>query len=382
MLISVSRFALMSIIMGFAFNTSFRSSTPAPTPTVNGPPSSNAHVWSLFAPQPNRSILTPSTALQKSGVSGSSPSLKDMALSVFNPGSTSLSMTAPASSKSLSLPSSSSNSVVEMTTTSPIAKCQECISKAGPSTEKSTDVVLRSMMPTSLSARPSGSVIASLSGSASTIILTGADRAAGIPKSTAATVASAVASLKLNSVTEVLDATTKALAEAVGSDLAELVEAADDLLVNLREQTDNVIRQSKGKARAFGEQIQNLNEEMVSRNKRAKKRAQELKKKGEELVRGARKEFSERTTKAKKRARALKKSVVDGGTEAWKTYEKTQGTWEAVLSDKKPRMRREDKQNEHKQAQSYQKEKKSKVPCSRARRTERKAKKDKKNIYA
>jgi hypothetical protein len=266
-----------------------------------------------------------------------------------------------------------------MTTTSPIAKCQECVSKAGPSTEKSTDVVLRSTIPTSLSARPSGSVISSLSGSASTIILAGADRAAGIPKSTAATVAAAAASLKLNSVTDVLDATTKALAEAVGSDLAELVEAADDLLVNLREQTDNVIRQSKGKARAFGEQIQNLNEEMVSRNERAKKRARELKKKGEELVRGARKGFSERTTKAKRRARELKKTVVDGGTEAWKTYEKTQGTWEAVLSDKKPRVRREDKENGKHRAQSQQTEKKFEAPWARARRTERKMKKDGKN---
>ncbi|KAF9477933.1 hypothetical protein BDN70DRAFT_896145 [Pholiota conissans] len=322
---AVTLFALMSIIMGFAFNTSFRSSTPAPTPTVNGPLSNNGHVWSFFAPQPNRSILAPSTALQNTK-SDVSPSLKDMAVSVFNPGSTSLSMTIPASSKSLSMTGSSSNAIVEMTTTSPVAKCQHCAEKP-----LSTDVVLRSTVATSLSASPRPeAVVASRSGSASTILLAAADRAAGIPKSTVATVASAAAvSLKLNSaVSNVLDATSKRLAEAMGSDLTELAEAADDLL-------DSVIRQSKGKARAFGEQIQNLNEEVVARNERAKQRARELKKMGGELMREARKEFAQRTVKAKKRAKALRKSVVDGGTEAWKTYEQAQVSLEAVLAEKK-----------------------------------------------
>lgn len=342
----------MSIIMGFAFNTTFRSSTPTPTPTVNIQSPNTGHIWNFFSPQPNRSILAPLTGNQqsKSGSSGSSlsatPSLKDMALSVFNPGSTSLSVTSPPSAKSLSISSTTTNAIAKMTTTSPTAKCRHCESSVPPSADKPTTSTDLAPVPTSLTpsiyVRPSGSVI-SHPGSASTILLAGADRAGSISKSIVVPVASAAANINLNLVTEALDATTKALAEAVGNDLAELAEAADELFVSLREQTDHVIRQSKGKARAFGEQIQNLNEELVSRNERAKRRAKELKKKGEEMVRGATNEFKKRTTRAKKRARALKKSVVDGSTEAWKTYEKSQADWESALSGRK--RARKDKEN-------------------------------------
>ncbi|KAF8968101.1 hypothetical protein BDZ97DRAFT_1800866 [Flammula alnicola] len=331
---------------GFAFNTAFRPPTPSPTPTINTPSSSNGHLWGLFAPQPNRSVLTASPGCQHSkggNTIDATPSLKDMAMSVFNPGNTALSVASPPSSMSL-IVASTSKAVLDTTTTSFVTKCQQCGAKSGASAEKpraSTDVVLRSTAATSLSEvshmKPPTSVIASRTDSRATILLAGADRAGGIPTA---------ANIKLNSVSEVLDATTKALAEAMGNDLAELVQTADELMVSIREQTDNVIRQSKGKARAFGEQMQNLNEEVVKRNTRAKKRARELKKKGEEMVRDARKELKEKTRRAKKelkektgkarkRAKALRQSVVEGGAEAWKRYEKSQEEWESVLLSKK-----------------------------------------------
>lgn len=356
-----SRFALMSIIMGFAFNTTFRSSGPSPTPTVNTPSSSNNALWAIFAPQPNRSVLTPSTGYTnaKACGTGNTPdsSLKDVALSVFDPGSTSLSVTPPPASKSLAV-AGTSKEVSEASTTSPMTHCRQCASSSSSKSalfdklRTSTDVVIRSTATTSLSeiyTMPSDSVTASRTdhGSGSTILLGAAERLGAIPKSTVATAASAAANLNLNSVSEVLDATTKAIAEAVGTDLTELVEAADELLINLREQTDNVIRQSKGKARAFGEQIQNINDELVRRNKRAKKRANDLKEMGREFMAGASKGLKERTDKARMKARALKGSVMEGGTEAakvlqrslteseaWKTYEKAQGDWEGLLSRK------------------------------------------------
>ncbi|KDR76200.1 hypothetical protein GALMADRAFT_247459 [Galerina marginata CBS 339.88] len=370
---AVTLFALMSIIMGFAFNTAFRPPTPAPTPTINTPSSSSGHLWGLFGPQPNRSILTPSANTKACGGAAGNAH-KDVSLSIFNPGSTSLSVTPPPASKSLSIAGGSgSKDVAEASTTSPATKCKECGStssnlvaaeKPGPS----TDVVVRSTT-TSLSkvsyVMPSMSITASRSdsGSGSTIILGAAERP--IPRSTVGTSASATAtlSLNLNTVSEVFDATTKALAVAVGTDLAELAEAADELLTHLRQQTDNVIRQSKGKARAFGESIQNLNEEVVSRNNRAKKRAKELKEMGKEFVLGATTELRERTRKARTRARALKKSVVEGGSEArraaqkaaqsmveggseaWKTYEKAHSEWEGVLSRKGRRQGKKNKEN-------------------------------------
>ncbi|PPQ69079.1 hypothetical protein CVT26_003554 [Gymnopilus dilepis] len=354
---AVTLFALMSIIMGFAFNTTFRPSSPSPTPTVNTPSSSNNALWAIFA-QPNRSVVTPSTNAKACGSSGNAPesALKDVALSVFDPGSTSLSVTPPPASKSLSLTGGTSREISEVTTASPVMHCEQCASSSSSKSalsdkpRTSTDMVVRSTATSSLSeiyTMPSGSATASRtdSGSGSAILLGAAERLGVIPKSTVITAASAAA--KLNSMSEVLDATTKAIADAVGTDLTELVEAADELLVNLREQTDNVIRQSKGKARAFGEQIQNIPNEFVRRNKRAKKRAQDLKEMGKDFVVGASKGLKDRTDKARKKARALKGTVLESGTEAakvlqrtlaeseaWKTYEKAQGDWEGLLSRK------------------------------------------------
>lgn len=132
----------------------------------------------------------------------------------------------------------------------------------------------------------------------------------------------------IGSVSDVLDATTKAL-ENVGSDIADLVEAADELLISLRMQRDNIISQSKGKARALGEQIQNLNEEMIYRNERAKTRARELKKRGEELLWNTQDRLMKRTERAKRRAKELGKVFE---LEAWATYQKVQEEMGSRLS--------------------------------------------------
>ncbi len=180
-------FALMSIIVGFAFNTSFRSSTPTPTPTVNIQPyQRGSHLELLFAaaqsfnPSPRWQGTRNIRAARVVLASALLPSLRDMALSVFNPGSTSLSVTSPTSAKSLSISSTTTNAIAKMTTTSPTAKCHSCESKVLLSAEKPITSTDLAPIPTSLTPsiyiRPSGSVI-SHPGSASTILLTGADRA-------------------------------------------------------------------------------------------------------------------------------------------------------------------------------------------------------------
>jgi len=133
----------------------------------------------------------------------------------------------------------------------------------------------------------------------------------------------------LGSVSDVLDATSKAI-ENVGSEIAYLSEAADELLSSLRMQRDNLVSQSKGKARAFSEQIQNLNEEMVYRNERAKTRARKLKKHGEEMLWNTQEMLKKRTEKAKKRAKELGKSVLE--SDAWVAYQKVQEEMESRLS--------------------------------------------------
>lgn len=331
-----SRFALISIVMGFVFNTAFRPVTPSPTPTINTPSSSNGHLWGIFAPQPNRSILAPSTV---NGAKGSNndlavnPSLKDMAISVFNPGSTSLSMTSSSSSVvSLSVASSSKG------TPDSTIKCQQCGSGsklgAADKSRAATDMALRSTTTTSIAAvphiTPSGSIIASTANeeSETTILLGGAER---IPKSTAGTTASGASGFNFNSVSEMFDATSKALVEAVGNDLAELVEAADDLMLSICEQTNY---QWKGKARVIGEQLQNFNEVVMSKHERAKMNARAFGKKAGEIMREATEPLRTGTGRAQKKAREQMQSLIEGGAEAWKAYERAQEEWEDELSGK------------------------------------------------
>ena len=137
------------------------------------------------------------------------------------------------------------------------------------------------------------------------------------------------AKVVIGSVSDVLDATSKAI-ENVGNEIAYLSEAADELLSSLRLQRDNLVSQSKGKARALGEQIQNLNEEMVYRNERAKTRARKLKKHGEEMIWNTQEMLKKRTEKAKRKAKELGKSVLE--SDAWVTYQKVQEEMESRLS--------------------------------------------------
>ena len=320
------RFALMSIIMGFAFNTAFRPSTPAPTPTVNTPSSSNSHLWGIFCPLPNRSVVSSSS---------NAVPLKDMGLSVFNPDMTALSVTPPPTSMALSVASSSSKAVAEVTNISPITSSSrtKCIYCKSPSDKPKgpTDMVIRSESATPSSdvhVKPSVSIISRRDGSGNSGSnndqTASSSSSGGNPKATTSN-----PKVVIGSVSDVLDATSKAI-ENVGNEIAYLSEAADELISSLRMQRDNLVSQSKGKARALSEQIQNLNEEMVYRNERAKTRAKKLKKRGEELLWDTQEMMKKRTEKAKKRAKELGKSVLE--SDAWVTYQKMQEGMESRLS--------------------------------------------------
>lgn len=347
--------------MGFAFNTAFRPSTPSPTPTVNTPSSGSSHagqLWGLFATQPNRSILTSSV-----GSTSASGSLKDMALSVFNPGSTSLSLTPPPASKSLSIASISSKEVSHTNSKAvPATNCQQCTAGSSASANKSgsdkarasTDIAVRSSTTTALSKvsymTPAVSNAAShtdnASGSGTSIV----ERLGGLPKSTGSTpgaeqplnlnTLATNVNVNLNAVSSALDATTKALVSSLSnvhadrrlSALSSTLSAADGLLSSLRAQTDGVIRSSKGKARALSTQLGGIPERVDRRNRRAKRRARELRERGEEIVRGVTVGVRERTVRARRRAKELGGVVVDVGTEVWNSYEKAQGDWEGVFA--------------------------------------------------
>jgi len=180
---------------------------------------------------------------------------------------------------------------------------------------------------TDVHVKPSVSVTSLTEGSSNSNDIVFGDQTAisssGDPKATSN------AKVVIGSVSDVLDATSKAI-ENMGNEIAYLSEAADELLSSLRLQRDNLVSQSKGKARALGEQIQNLNEEMVYRNERAKTRARKLKKHGEEMIWNTQEMLKKRTEKAKRKAKELGKSVLESDT--WVTYQKVQEEMENRLS--------------------------------------------------
>ena len=293
----------MSVVVGFAFNSILHPPTPSPTPTVNSPSSSSSQFWQILAPQPNRSVIGSLTDCdQGRGCVGSS-SLDKVGLSIYDARTTSISITSSVSCLSLVV-SGMSKSVSDTSSRSSESNL------ATPGQGSSTDITIRSSttslseilkMTTSLSAISSSNSVATRS-------------------PVVAPTPSAPSNLNFKSISEALDASTKALTDVLAHDFSNLVDAADDFVSSVIEQTDKVVRQSKGKARELGERIQNLNEEVNYRNGRAKKRAKELRKIGRDIVLATRGELKERTDRARNRARQLKQSVLE--SEVWRTCRK------------------------------------------------------------
>lgn len=328
----------MSVVMGFALNTMFQSSTPSPTPTVNTPSSGNSHLWQALAPQPNHSVVGASTSFNQAKDCSISSSFEQLVLSISDSRSTAISLTSP-SSISLIVPS----------TSKAIANSASCSDKAPDSQRESTDVVLRSTVTSLSKVTPTEVSLSSVASSKSVAIVSSA-----IPSATAGNhvVSEPIVPNHLKSISEAFDATTKVLTEALGSDFSDLVDVADDLLTSFMEHTDSVIQQSKGKARALGEQIQNLNDGVVFRNQQAKKRAKELKKKGGDIVRAAKEELKERTRRARERARELRQTVVDNRNEALKVCEKHKACERVFAKGKKKHEKREQRKYSRAQARA------------------------------
>ncbi|KAF9532612.1 hypothetical protein CPB83DRAFT_847066 [Crepidotus variabilis] len=339
---AVTLFGLLSIVAGFAFNTAIHPAPIVPTPTVNAPSTSSNQIWAVVSPQPNRSVLAVTSPYTHKGYSVAS-TLEELALSVYDAHTTSISITSQPSSMSL-IVASTSKAVAEVVSTSPMPKNNHRSNVSGSNKPRSTtDVVVHSSSATALSEIPqlktSLSVVTSSTKTLSQVASTSSQASCSTSTgSSSAKPSSSSTSSNFKHVSNAFDVTTKVINEVVNNDLNELIGAADELLATILTQTESVIRQSKGKARAMlGEQIQNvqnLNEGVVARNEKAKQRAKDIKAKGHQMMKGAKEELLERTERAKKRARELKQSVVESGSEAWKTYEKAHEEWEGVLLGK------------------------------------------------
>ncbi|KAF8825147.1 hypothetical protein HHX47_DHR7000093 [Lentinula edodes] len=110
---------------------------------------------------------------------------------------------------------------------------------------------------------------------------------------------SAVATRLVDSLSEIVVTSMKALIEVVEHDLKDLMVAIDDLMLALHRSTSIVVEQSKSAAQSVWEQLD-------YRNARAKDRARELKDKGMQLMSYAGNHILGRTTDAKQTANFFK----------------------------------------------------------------------------
>ncbi|KAF5359398.1 hypothetical protein D9756_003398 [Leucocoprinus leucothites] len=303
---AVTLFALVSIMMGVAFNTAFHSPVPV------GPPGTvrvSGNTWGAFqGGQFNRSLAVPfagtSTALATS-------SSKDFSLSVLSPGITSLSFSSPQVNSlsitsrinSLSVnnhPSSLSPVYTPTSLAVPGPSRLPIAASDAPRASSSKDVLVRP------------ATVTSLSEVNSLLSATRTEKKRARPDFTTTNALSLRFS---NSLSEAMDIGAKIFTNA-----ARFENGVKDLVNSIQAQTQTVVTQSKGKARALGEEV-------ISRNDRARGRAKELRKKGEELLSSASVQFFERTEIAKQRAKILKDTFKQ--TEAWKSYERVHADFTA-----------------------------------------------------
>lgn len=305
---SASRFALVSIMMGVAFNTAFYSS--AGTNRVFDIDQGN---------QFNQTLAVPV------GTSAAPSSLKDLSLSVVPPGIKSLSV------KSLHVNSLSTTSHIDslsvhnhpslshiftppspIVTSPPSYSFSPTVASDMPQASSSKDMQLHADLSASHpEVKPESSIF-----SATRI---------GKKYALSDLMKPNALSLRLGSeLSEALDIGVRIFQNTGGFDngVKDLVEAMDSLMNSIQVQTQSVVSQGKGKARAVGEEV-------VLRNDKARSRAKDLKKKGEKLLDSASAQFFERTEIAKQRAKDLKDALKK--TEAWKSYERAHADITAKL---------------------------------------------------
>ncbi|KAF9468100.1 hypothetical protein BDZ94DRAFT_1154735 [Collybia nuda] len=293
---AVTLFALMSLIVGFAINTTFRvpPSTPTPTIEASGPSST---FWGMFGPEVNRTAATPAAA--RANVPAMTAQPKDFSLSIINTGTTSLAIT----SKDKSLVISATPIVEGVRTLSP-----PIIDKV----KLVRDVIIRpSTQLSSIDPKPSMSSVShdhnAVAGPSTEKLVTGL-------------------SLRVvGALSEVLDVKVKTLVKSVQTDLDELIDSLDELSRAISHQTQTAIQRSKGKAKAVRERV-------YHRNDKARGKAKELKKRGEKFLSSAGKHLKGKTTIAKQRARDLTQTF--SMTDTWKMYRMTHAEWVVKLKDK------------------------------------------------
>lgn len=302
--------------MSFAINTFFQPPEPTPT-SMAGMRSANS-AWT-----PNNSIASTTPASQYSTALVAS-SLKDFALAVIHPASTSLSLT----------------SQVSLFVTSPAA-CSMALSRSK---------TYPPAQPTSAAASSSILFRAPLVAHSGVItkppVRVRGPANADEKESNIIASTSALSIRMAGSVSEVVGTTIKAAMDAVHNDLKELIDAMDDLMRAIQDQTRKAMEISTETANA-------IREEVMYRNGRARDKAREFKEKSEQFIQFAGEQLMEttwimglkggkwmmeahehikgRTMHARETAHGFREKVV--GSDAWQAYVTGHEEWVKKILD-------------------------------------------------
>ncbi|KAL0580948.1 hypothetical protein V5O48_001040 [Marasmius crinis-equi] len=285
---AITIFALLSLIIGFSVNTVLRAHSRGLNPTIS---SSRGDIPSTKASVVDNAIVN-STALAARITSD---------LFVVPP---SLSSAPPAYERGSTAPGAVVSTSI-ISSTKAVANIPNTIKSLTEKVKSSKDVTVRSPSTTSTESSYTNSPVASTSNAYEEE-----------PQSSAVTVK------LVDSLSEIVEVTVKALIEVVHHDFAELLLAVDELVASIRRRSRIVVEQSRNTVHVVREQLQ-------YRNERAKNKARELTEKGFRLMSYAGNAFAGRTYVARKRAQSLKEGVA--GSDAWGHYSKAQGEWSEAL---------------------------------------------------
>ena len=132
-------------------------------------------------------------------------------------------------------------------------------------------------------------------------------------------------STRVGSVFESISGALDLHVKSIRHDLDELAESLDELSRAILRQTATQMQQSK-------EKVKELRDTVQYRHERAKGKAKELRRRGEEVMSFAWEQLAGRTDLAKKQAREISESLAT--SDAWRVYQAARVEWASMLKEK------------------------------------------------
>lgn len=285
------RFTVVSLVIGVVVGSTFRGTTstvvtPTPVATVVVPATSPPSLWELLRPVINHSCGSLPTKTESTVIPIHS-SLKDLALSIFNPDTTSL-------------------SIAEEIPTSGFRGMSSLSEKL----RLSKDIILHPTSSHAFDGRTKSlSVVPSATSSAPHV-----EDVEPTPSSSSYALTTSTFGLSFlgDSLPKVVNAYAPAVLAAVNADMQDIIEALDSLVQAISRQahvmlaqTNAIIQYSTAHVEHFNQDLEAIRDTLTARHERAQRRAKELKDHGAKWLHEAGEALMNRASRASGRAKEI-----------------------------------------------------------------------------